>query len=164
MCPHDSDSNPIVLLGERRLLELISGSAPLTEVLDEICAALDVEVGNVVSVVLSSEDDEHVLHELAERAVQFGLYVFSCCAILSRSGQLLGTLETYSYLSENPAVSQAMLIQHASELAALAIQRYDREQDSWSSIATWACPSKRSLHNRTVPAFPPYASHSLHLS
>ncbi len=162
MCPHDSDAIPIVLLGERHLLELISEDAPLTEVLDEICAALDVEVGNVVSVVLSSEDD--VLHELAERAVQFGLYVFSCCAILSQSGQLLGTLETYSYLSENPAVNQAMLIQHASELAALAIQRYDRVQNSWGSIATWACPSNRSMRNRTTPTFPPYASHSLHVS
>ena len=130
MYPQESEPIPIVLLGERRLLELISGDAPLTEVLDEICAALDVQVGNVVSVVLSSEDDEHVVHELAERAVQFGLYVFSCCAILSRSEQLLGTLETYSCLSGGPAVSQAMLIQHASELAALAIQRYGREQDS----------------------------------
>jgi hypothetical protein len=41
------------LVGESRLLELIS------EVLNKICAALDVQVGNVVCVVLSSEDNEH---------------------------------------------------------------------------------------------------------
>jgi hypothetical protein len=47
------------LVGESRLLELISTDAPLTEVLNKICAGLDVQVDNVVSVVLSSEDNEH---------------------------------------------------------------------------------------------------------
>jgi hypothetical protein len=88
---------PIELVGERRLLELISTNAPLTEVLNKICATFDVQVGNVVSVVLPSQDSGHSVHELAEQAVQFGLYVFSCCAILSKSEQLLGTFETYSH-------------------------------------------------------------------
>jgi len=137
MCPAESEPAPVVLLGEGRLLELISAGAPLTEVLDKICAALDVQVGNVVSVILSCEDDEHALHELAEQAVQFGLYVFSCCAILSQSEQLLGTLETYSCLARSLAVSQARLIQRASELAALAIQQQDREPDTWKLTLPW---------------------------
>lgn len=137
MCPPGSDPEPIVLLEEARLLELISGGAPLTEVLDKICFALDIQVGNVVSVILSCQDDEHVLHELAEQAVQFGLHVFSCCAILSQSEQLLGTLETYSCRSRSSVVSQARLIQRASELAALAIQQQEREQDPWKLTLPW---------------------------
>ncbi len=145
MCPQESDATPTVLLGEGRLLELISADVPLPEVLNRICAALDVQVGNVVSVVLSSHDDEHSLHELAEQAVQFGLYVFSCCAILSKSEQLLGTLETYSCLTRRPAVSQTKLIQRASQLAALAIERHDREQEPWSLALSWKSVEERRL-------------------
>jgi hypothetical protein len=137
MYPPELDAMPIVLPGEGRLLELISTDLPLKDVLNDICAALDVQVGSAVSVVLSTEDDEHVRHQLAEKAVQFGLYVFSCCAILSDSDQLLGTLETYSCLSRRPAVSQTRLIQRASQLAALAIQRHDREHDPWGLSLAW---------------------------
>lgn len=137
MRPKESDPAPVVLLGEARLLELISRGAPLTEVFDKICFALDIQLGNVVSVILSCQDDEHALHELAERAVEFGLYVFSCCAILSESEQLLGTLETYSTLSGSLAVGQARLIQRASELAALAIQQQDCEHDARRLTLPW---------------------------
>jgi len=137
MCPQESDALPTVLLGEGLLLELISTDVPLSEVLNRICAALDVQVGNVVSVVLSSVNDEHSLHEVAEQAVQFGLYVFSCCAILSKNEQLLGTLETYSCLMRRPAVRQTKLIHRASQLAGLAIERHDREQEPWSLALSW---------------------------
>jgi len=140
MYPRELEAMPIVLPGEGRLLELISTDLPFKDVLNDICAALDVQLGNAVSVVLSAEDDEHVLHRLAEQAVQFGLYVFSCCAILSQSDQLLGTLETYSCLSRRPAVSQTSLIQRASQLAALAMQRHDREHDPWITVPERRAP------------------------
>jgi len=150
MCPQESEAIPTVLRGEGRLLELISADTPLAEVLDKICEALDIQVGNVVSVVLSSDDDEHSIYELSEQAVQFGLYVFSCCAILSRSEQLLGTLETYSCLTRMPAVSQTKLIQRASQLAALAIQRHDREREPWSSVLPCKGVEERSLFEGTL--------------
>jgi hypothetical protein len=142
---------PIVLPGEGRLLELISTDLPLKDVLNDICAVLDVQVGNVVSVVLSTEDDEHVWHRLAEQAVQCGLYVFSCCAILSQSDQLLGTLETYSCLSRRPAVSQTRLIQRASQLAALAMQRHDRAHDPWGLTLPWITAPKSSAPEGHLP-------------
>jgi GAF domain-containing protein len=150
MCPQESDAVPTVLIGEGRLLEMISIDVPLSEVLNRICAALDVQVGNVVSVILTSEDDEHSLHELAEQAVQLGLYVFSCCAILSKDEQLLGTLETYSCLTRRPAVSQTKLIQRASQLAALAIERHDREEEPWSLALSWKSAGERRLSEGTL--------------
>ncbi len=144
MFPQESDTIPPVLISESHLLELISTGAPLPEVLSTICAALDVQVGNVVSVVLSLSENQHSLNALAEQAAQFGLYVFSCCAILSKSGQLLGTLETYSCLLRNPAVNEARLIQRASQLAALAILRFYPERDRWIFSSSWAGASERS--------------------
>jgi hypothetical protein len=151
MYPQELDAMPIVLPGEGRLLELISTDLPLKDVLNDICAALDVQLGNVVSVILSTEDDEHVLHQLAEQAVEFGLYVFSCCAILSQSDHLLGTLETYSCLSRRPAVSQTRLIQRASQLATLAIQRHDREHDPWGLTLPWITAPERSAPEGHLP-------------
>jgi hypothetical protein len=57
--PQESDTIPTALVGESRLLELISTDAPLTEVLNKIWPALDVQAGNVACVVMSSEDNEH---------------------------------------------------------------------------------------------------------
>lgn len=146
MYAKEPDPVPVALLGEARLLELIYGDAPLAEVLDKICGALDAQLGNVVSVVLSCGDDEHALHELAKRAMQFGLYVFSCCAIVSRSEQLLGTLETYSCFSQRPAIGEARLVQRASELVALAIQEHALDEDAQGFAPVWTGATGRNAH------------------
>jgi hypothetical protein len=143
MYPQEPDTVSSVLVGESHLLELISTGAPLPEVLDKICAALDVQVGNVVSVALSSEDNQLARNELAEQAAEFGLYVFSCCAIVSKSDQLLGTLETYICLPRNPTVDEARLIQRASQIAALAIQWNGRQRGRWSFTSPWTGAAER---------------------
>jgi hypothetical protein len=144
MYPQESETIPTVLDGESSLLELISTDAPLTEVLNKICDTLDVQLGNAVSVVLSSQDNEHTLHALAKQAVHFGLYVFSCCAILSTSEQLLGTLETYSCFPQSPTVIQSTLILRASQLAALAIQRHESRKGTPRSFTlSWRGATKR---------------------
>jgi hypothetical protein len=135
---------PAVLIGESRILELISTGAPLQELLDRICSTLDFQMGNVVSVVLSLHEDAHSLNELAEQAVRFGLYVFSCCAILSKREQLLGTLETYSCLPGIPTVSQTRFILRASQLAGLAIEQQDREHDPWNFTLPRKCAAPRN--------------------
>jgi hypothetical protein len=150
MHQEETDATPVVLVGESRMLELISTGAPLQELLDRICSTLDFQVGNVVSVVLSLDEDAHSLNELAEQAVHFGLYVFSCCAILSKTEQLLGTLETYSCLPGIPTVKQTGLILCASQLAGLAIERQDREHEPWNFTLPW----KRAQRNSPVGHFP----------
>ena len=90
-----SDNLRTLLTGEGYLLELIFAGAPLPQVLDKVCTALDLQVGNVVSLVLFPDDEEHTLHTIAQSAVEFGLSAFSCTAILSPSAEFFGTLEMY---------------------------------------------------------------------
>jgi GAF domain-containing protein len=151
MYQQETDAMPAVLVGESRILELISTGAPLQELLNKICSALDFQVGNIVSVALSLKEDAHSLNELAERAVQCGLYVFSCCAILSKRDQLLGTLETYSCLPGIPTVNQTRFILRASELAALAIELRDREHEPWNFTLPWRCAAQRNSRRSCLP-------------
>ncbi len=140
--PH---SAPSLLLCEGHVLDLIAAGAPLTDVLNEICTRFDVQVGNVASLVLFSDDEEHFSHTIEQDAAQFGLSVFSCTAILSSSEELLGTFETYSCLSRGPNQNETELIERAAELASLAIQLYNREPDSVTSSGHLQGPFGRSF-------------------
>lgn len=137
MYRQESDTRQTLLVGDGHLLKLISTGAPLPYVLDEICSALDVQVGNVVSLVLFLDDDEHFMHTIAQNAAQFGLSVFCSTAILSRSDELLGTFEMYCCFPRGPTPSESKLIERATHLAALAIQRHNHEQDSGSFSFHW---------------------------
>jgi len=121
-----SDNLQTLLAGEGHLLELIKAGAPLPQVLDKVCTALDLQVGNVVSLVLFPDDEEHTLHTIAESAMEFGLSAFSCTAILSPSAEFFGTLEMYCCLPRRPTLDENKLIERAAHLAALAIQHQIR--------------------------------------
>lgn len=124
-----SDHLQTLLPGEGHLLELISAGAPLPQVLDKVCTALDLQVCNVVSLVLFPDDEEHTLHTIAQSAVEFGLSAFSCTAILSPSAEFFGTLEMYCCLPRRPTPDENKLIERAAHLAALAIQQHIRQLD-----------------------------------
>lgn len=126
----ESDPIQTLLVGEGSLLDLISTGAPLAHVLDKICTGLDLQVGNIVSLVLFSDDKEHTAQTIAQSAAHFGLSVFSCTAILSPSEELLGTFEVYCCFPRSPSPSESKLIERAAQLAALAIQGHNHEQDS----------------------------------
>src|SRR5271154_6321364 len=74
---HFSDNQRSQLVGERHILELISLGAPLPGILNRLCAAIDVEIGNVVSLVFLSDQEETDLYSITQSAMQFGLNVFS---------------------------------------------------------------------------------------
>jgi len=133
------------LEGEGRLLKLISRGAPLTDVLDALCASLNLQVGNVVALVLLSDDEEHCLHTIEQCAAQCGLFVFCCTAILSPSEELLGTFEVYCCFPKIPNLSETKLIERATEIAALAIQRHNQERDSESFPFHWKGAMGRGL-------------------
>ena len=120
------------LPAEDRLLELIFTDAPLAQVLNKLCTAFDLQVGNVVSLVLFPDDEEHAVHTIARSAVDFGLFVFCCAAIFSPDEELLGTFEAYSCLPRGPTPSECKIIERAVHLAALAIQRQHNRQGSGS--------------------------------
>jgi GAF domain-containing protein len=143
-----SDTMQSALVGESLVLELISTGAPLTQVLDKLCIALNVQVGNVVSLVLSTDDAEHSEHAIAQSAAQLGLSLFSCTAILSLSEELLGTFEMYSCSPRTPTPGECRLIERATQLAALAIQRHYHEHDSGSWSTDWSGAIGKSSRER----------------
>ena len=137
-----------LLAGEGQLLELISEGAPLPQILDRVCTAIDVQLGNVVSFVLLPNDTEHTLHTFELSAVTFGLTPFSCKPILSTEEEFLGTLETYCCFPRKPSLTENELLERAVHLAALAIQHYNYDMDPESCSLEWMGASGRSLHGR----------------
>jgi len=143
-----SDTVQTLLVGESHVLELISTGAPLTQVLDKLCIALDVQVGNAISLVLFPDDGEHFTHTIAQFAAQSGLSVFCCMAILSLNEELLGTLEMYCCFPRTPTPVEGRLIERAAQLAAFAIQHHYHEYDSGSLFSDRSGTTGKSAHER----------------
>jgi hypothetical protein len=143
----DSDSIPTHLTGEGHVLELISTGAPLVHVLNRLCTAFDLQVGNVVSLVLFPDDEDHTVHAIARSAADCNLFVFCCAAIVSPDEELLGTFEAYCCLPRGPTPSERKLIERVVHLAALAIHREHLQQDSESFPFYWKGTMGRSPRN-----------------
>jgi hypothetical protein len=147
-----SDTMQTLLTGEGYLLELISTGAPLPTVLDKVCTAIDAQVRNVASLVLLPDDDEHYLHTIAQSAAHFEFSIFRSTGIFSRSGDLLGTFEMYCCFPRTPSPGEMKLIERATHLAALAIQRHNytedsgHKEDSGSFSEYWRSAMERSSH------------------
>jgi hypothetical protein len=94
-----------------------------------ICAALNLQMGNVVSLVLLSDDQEHATLTIAQSAAHFGLSVFRCVAIVSPSEELLGTLEAYCCFPGTPTPSDDKLIERTAHLARLLRWSARRSRD-----------------------------------
>ena len=114
------------LLGaEEQLLQSISARAPLPEVLNGICSALDRQVGNVISLILLPEDDPTDLVPTALNAAFFGLYAFCSAGIVTENGEFLGSLDMYCSVRRTPSPMEIQWIERAKCLAALAIKLED---------------------------------------
>ncbi len=145
------DTMQTFLTGEEQLLDLVSTGATLSYVLDKVCRALDVQLGNIVSVALLLHDEEHSSHELARNAVLFGLTSFCSTAILSPSGELLGTLETYCCCPKSPSRVEQNLFERAAQIASLAIQFHIHADDSRTYTLPWNSLLRRNAHRRALP-------------
>ena len=122
------DSVQYLLSAEEQLLQSISARAPLPEVLNGICSALDGQIGNVVSLIFLPGDDASELAEIGMNAALFGLHSFCSEGVFTETDDLLGALEMYSSVPRIPSAGEIRLIERATCLAALAIQR-DIEAD-----------------------------------
>jgi hypothetical protein len=112
------------LAQERQILEMIVLGAPLAATLNRLCSVIDIEIGDVVSVVsLADEEGVHFCAK-AQTAMQVGLTLFSSTDILSRSRTLLGTLEIYGCDPRLPTALETQVIQRVARLTAIALQRY----------------------------------------
>jgi hypothetical protein len=114
-----------LLSAEERLLQSISSHMPLPKVLNEICTALDLQIGNVVSLITLPGDDLSDLAAIAINAVLFGLSTFCSEEVVSENDEVLGFLEMYCSVRREPTAEEIQLIERAKCLAAIAINRED---------------------------------------
>jgi hypothetical protein len=133
------------LLGEKNILDLISMGAPLAEVLNNLCTAIDLQIGNIVSVMLLPDDTERDFKTIAKGALQFGLHLYWSADIPLRDEDVLGSFEMYCCIPRTPSAFELKLIQRATHLAALAIQRYYGDEDLSRACSAW----KRALGRRS---------------
>jgi hypothetical protein len=139
---------PTDLLGEKNILDMISVGAPLTEVLNSLCTAIDLQIGNIVSVMLLPDDKERDFKTIASGALQFGLHLYWSADIPLRDEDVLGSFEMYCCVPRTPTALELKLIHRATHLAALAIRRYYGDEDLSSACSAW----KRALERRSNEA------------
>ena len=121
--PHAEGGIQYLLKAENQILHSISGRAPVPQILDQICTALDLQFGNMVSLISLPEEDASCLVEMARNASLFGLYTFASEAITTHNGGLLGRLEMYCRIPRNPSSREYRLIERAACLVGIALER-----------------------------------------
>ncbi len=120
-----NDTRRCELVGEAQILELISLGASLEGILNKLCMMIDIRIGNVVSTVCLPEKDENHFCTVTQSALQVGLEVFSCSAILACDGTFLGSFEIYGCDRRRPTPLEDHLIGRVVQLAGLAIQSHE---------------------------------------
>lgn len=93
-----------LLSAEEQPIQSIPAAAPLRELLNRICSALDRDIGN---------------------AKHFGLYPFCSAGVFSENDEFLGSLEAYSCVPGSPSIEELALFERATCLAAVAIELYN---------------------------------------
>jgi hypothetical protein len=126
--PNSGEGIQFLLRAEKQLLQSISARAPLPEILNGICSALDWQIGNVVSLISLPEDDASDLAAIAMNAAHFGLYIFWSEGVVAENDELVGSLEMYCSVPRSPSASEFQLIERAKCLAAIAI-KLDNQSD-----------------------------------
>jgi hypothetical protein len=121
--PRPEIKSQYVLKAEGKILQAISARAPVPETLNEICSALDCQIGNSVSLISTSTGRDTSAAGTARTAARFGMYVFSSAQIIGDFGEEVGSLQTYCRDSRTPSTNELHLIERALHLAALAITR-----------------------------------------
>jgi hypothetical protein len=133
------------LLGEKDILDLITAGAPLAEILNNLCTAIDLQLGNIVSVMLLPDDSERDFKTIAHGALQFGLHLYWSADIALGDEDVLGSFEMYCCVPRTPTAFESRLIQRATHMAALAIRRYHGDEDLSGACSAW----KRALERQS---------------
>lgn len=137
--PNSGEGIQFLLRVEEQILQSISAHAPLSEVLNRICSALDCQIGDVVSFISLPEDDAGRAATTAMNAALFGLYEFCSGRVVAENNELLGSLEMYSTVPRKPSASDFQIIERAICLAAIAIEigNEANHQGNREMLETW---------------------------
>jgi len=126
---YSAESIQYLLKGEEQIFQSISARAPISKILDDICNALDCQIGNTVSLISVPGNNVMSAAEVSSSAALFGLHIFLSVAIGAESVEELGSLDMYCCVSRNPSPRELQLIERAVCLAAVAIKRYRETGD-----------------------------------
>jgi len=135
-----------LLAAEEQILRSIAAQAPISEVLNGICTALDCQLGNMVSLISVPGDGVVSSPEAARNAAVFGLHIFFSVDILSEFGQELGSLEMYCCTMRSPTSHELPLIERAACLAAIAMERETKA----GGRPDHRTPESRPLHSQAL--------------
>jgi hypothetical protein len=136
--PKSPEGIKVSLRNEERLLQSISARAPIPEVLNKICSALNYQIGNVISFIFLEESDVTNPVGMAGNARPCGLYTFRSAKIIAGDGKLLGALEMYCCVPCSPTSEELSTIERAECLAAIAIERHNEERQQTNHASTSA--------------------------
>jgi len=120
---YSEDRIQYLLKTEEQILQSISARAPISKILNNICDALDCQIGNTVSLISVPGNNEMSAAEVSSSAALFGLHIFVSVVIEAESVEELGSLEMYCCVLRNPSPGELQLIERAVCLAAVAIRR-----------------------------------------
>src|SRR6266851_127384 len=173
----DSSSSRPLLIGERRVLELIATGAPLADALDALCRVIDEQSGLMSSVFLLDHDRAHMslsagphLPDAWRQAIRSfdATPTTSACGaavnrreqvivtdvlasslyggwheaarasaiaavwstpFFSKDGRVLGTFAVFDHESRGPSDAHLRLVDRATDLASIAVERHQTEQE-----------------------------------
>jgi hypothetical protein len=111
---------------------------------------IDIRIGNVVSIVSLAGADANHFCSVTQSALQVGLEVFSCSAILACDRTFLGALEIYGCDPRRPTQLEVHLIQKVVQLAALALQSHELGNEFERSVLE---PKERIVRPLEKPPF-----------
>jgi hypothetical protein len=113
-----------LLKTEEQIFQSISARAPISKILNDICDALDCQIGNTVSLISVPCNKVMGASEVSSGAALFGLHIFASVVIGAESVEELRSLEMYCCVLRNPSPGELQLIERAVCLAAVAIKRF----------------------------------------
>ncbi|MGC1613836.1 MAG: hypothetical protein WA736_04050 [Candidatus Acidiferrum sp.] len=134
-----------LLKAEEQILQSISARAPVSAILNDICSALDRQIGNMVSFISLTQGESESVAEIARNAALFGLYIFFSTGVFAGSGEELGSLEMYCCTQRNASCREIQLIERAACLAAIAMECDSKAGCSANCCVPEAGPARGSV-------------------
>jgi len=130
---YSADRVQYLLKTEERILQSISARAPISKILNDICNALDCQIGNIVSLISTPACSTISATEVSRSAALFGLHIFCSVVLGGENREELGSLEMYCCVSRDPSPREFQLIERAACLAAVTIKRHCEAGDGGHS-------------------------------
>ena len=127
-------------------MDLISTGAPLPEILNNLCTTVDLQVGNIVSVMLLPDDTERDFNTIAKGALQFGLHLYWSADIALRDEDVLGIFRNV-LLRSSKAYSTRIEADRAGDASrGDCDSTYHGDEDLSGACGEWKQVLEKRLH------------------